>query len=326
MEKWVFFQQERTGGGPDTGLCTRTLQVPETVPALAGRLPVALRFREQAGELAALLYADGEVIRTQPLFEPQPRLDPEAGVLLPAQVPEPEKILAVYQHKTWWTRPAFPSRCADIPDRTQLLLLRYPEGTLCILAVTDEIYRCDLLGGKDWNLQIRCRSGRTGDSRIHTLCAAMAWDRDPYEAVRRAVTAAAAGRKQPVLLRQARHYPEIFEGFGWCTWDAFYHGVSEEGIFRKLEELRGKGVPAPRRGGTACVGRPCAPGSGAQDGDSILLVVSRRHRARARQCLKGGVQAVGAARRPLRGDVPRERAELHGQHHAEAVVPRKHHV
>ncbi len=222
-----------------------TVGVPDRVAPLDGRLPVETRL-ETAGEPengTALLFADGEVIFTGPLFEPQPRLDPEEGFLIPLQVPSPDRILAVYQHKSWWVRPAFPVHMADIPERTQLLLLQYPAGTLCVLAVTDDLYRSDLMGGKDWDLQIRCRSGRVGDSRVHTLCAALAWDADPYKAVRKAAAAAAQGRGTPCLLRQDRKYPEIFEGYGWCTWDAFYHAVDERGIFAKLDELKEKKVP-----------------------------------------------------------------------------------
>ncbi len=218
---------------------------PERVAALDGRLPVEIRL-ETVGDPrddVALLSADGNVIFSQPLFEPQPRLDPEKGFLIPLQVPSPDRILAVYQHKSWWTRPAFPVHCADIPVRTQLLLLRYPAGTLCILAVTDAVYRCDIEGGKDWNLQIRCRSGRVGDSSVHTLCAAIAWDEDPYTAIRKAAAAAARRRTAPCLLRSERRYPEVFEGLGWCTWDAFYHAVDEKGILAKLDELRAKQVP-----------------------------------------------------------------------------------
>lgn len=39
-----------------------------------------------------------------------------------------------------------------------------------------------------------------------------------------------------------REYPKEFEGFGWCTWDAFYRDVTSDKIYQKLEELKSKGV------------------------------------------------------------------------------------
>ena len=39
-----------------------------------------------------------------------------------------------------------------------------------------------------------------------------------------------------------REYPEIFNGFGWCTWNAFYHDVTSEKIYQKLDEFKEKGV------------------------------------------------------------------------------------
>lgn len=39
-----------------------------------------------------------------------------------------------------------------------------------------------------------------------------------------------------------RAYPEKFEGFGWCTWNAFYHDVTSEKILKKLDEFKEKGI------------------------------------------------------------------------------------
>lgn len=36
----------------------------------------------------------------------------------------------------------------------------------------------------------------------------------------------------------------MFEYFGWCSWDAFYHEVSHKGIIEKMQELKDKRIPA----------------------------------------------------------------------------------
>ena len=38
------------------------------------------------------------------------------------------------------------------------------------------------------------------------------------------------------LLRENKQLPEMFEYFGWCSWDAFYHKVNEAGLLEKMEE------------------------------------------------------------------------------------------
>lgn len=51
--------------------------------------------------------------------------------------------------------------------------------------------------------------------------------RDIYALIENAVTKAAklSGSARP---RTDKDLPECMNGFGWCTWDAFYSGVSAE--------------------------------------------------------------------------------------------------
>ena len=241
---------------------------------------------------AVCFFADGTLELTDPFVEPQPRLDPEKGFEFCLNLPKPERILAIRQHASWWTRPVFPDSLQSIPDRTQMLLLKYPEGTCAVLAVCDEIYRADfysprervLPGEKDGtdfhgqgervpvespqasvslqasespqppeprefneteteSLSVRCASNRVGDCNVHTLFAAAAWDENPYLAIRKAAKSAAAAKAGGICERGERTFPEILEGFGWCTWNAFYREVSEEGIIAKLDEFRRKNIP-----------------------------------------------------------------------------------
>lgn len=46
-----------------------------------------------------------------------------------------------------------------------------------------------------------------------------------------------------IALREERRLPEMFQYLGWCSWDAFYREVSEDGIRQKAEELTEKEVP-----------------------------------------------------------------------------------
>lgn len=224
------------------------IDIPESVSMFEGRLTIGIHGEKSENGDALLLFADGDLVFEEPFVEPQPRLDPHAGFSFDIRIPEPEKILAVYQHKSWWVRPEFPETCAKIPDRTQMLLLKYREETVCLAATCGDVFRTDFCGvscaGDDagkTTIRVRTSSNRVGDCRVHTPLFAIASASNPYKAVRQAE--ALPGEMAKMLPRSKREYPDLFEGFGWCTWDAFYRDVSEEGIIAKLEEFREKKVP-----------------------------------------------------------------------------------
>ncbi|KAG2451611.1 hypothetical protein HYH02_003392 [Chlamydomonas schloesseri] len=64
---------------------------------------------------------------------------------------------------------------------------------------------------------------------------------DPYELIERGVAAAAAlsGGARP---RSTKQMPASLDGFGWCTWDAFYSTVSARGLSEGLAALEAGGV------------------------------------------------------------------------------------
>jgi raffinose synthase len=65
--------------------------------------------------------------------------------------------------------------------------------------------------------------------------------RDPYHLVDAGVAAAAAmsGGAKP---RALKRMPASLDGFGWCTWDAFYSTVSARGLSEGLSSLEAGGV------------------------------------------------------------------------------------
>ena len=215
-----------------------SMKIPDRISALDGRLEISISKKQTDG--TDCYYADGDVFFTEPLIEPQPRLDSKEGFTFEIELDRPERILAIYQHRTWWVRPSFPESFEAIPERTQMLLLKYRDETICLTAESGDIYRTDF-SGAEGKIRVRTSSNRVGDCHVHTPLFAVASDLSPYDAARRA--SLAIGRDRGMLTREERVYPEIFEGFGWCTWDAFYRDVTEEGIIAKLEELREKQIP-----------------------------------------------------------------------------------
>lgn len=65
---------------------------------------------------------------------------------------------------------------------------------------------------------------------------------DPFTAIKNNFLCGKSTNAIKVDLIDKREYPEMFDGFGWCTWNAFYHDVTAEKIYQKLEEFKEKDV------------------------------------------------------------------------------------
>lgn len=84
-------------------------------------------------------------------FQEQDTFNPDCALEVTFDVrPAPHgPMLCLYQHKEWWTRPAWCTNPADIPPRTQLVLWRSDErGDLPAAAKTDVPTGGVLAGGK----------------------------------------------------------------------------------------------------------------------------------------------------------------------------------
>ncbi|CAI6080034.1 Sip1-related alpha-galactosidase [Cohnella sp. JJ-181] len=156
---------------------------------------------------------------------------------------QPGRWMAVYQHKDWWTRPAFGTDWTEIPDRTQLLLCGGNDRYAQLLPVSGGAVRADASGWAS-GVSLRLSPGQSGLTRIHTLAFVLGEGEDPYAMVERHAAAAAESLGKPGMLRKDKTYPPLLDKVGWCSWDAFYHRVHEEGLLQKAEELQRLGVPA----------------------------------------------------------------------------------
>ena len=167
------------------------------------------------------------------------RLETPVKVWLP--FPRPESMTALYLLNEWWTRPAFVSRFEDIPDRTQVLLMRYPDRCGCFVPMVGRAFKAILGPGTAGALALAMQSGTSGARELDEPLYLYAEGATLAEAVRKAFRWL-AGEKN-LRLRAERRIPEMLRYLGWCSWDAFYREVSEAGIRQKAEELRDKEVP-----------------------------------------------------------------------------------
>lgn len=92
----------------------------------------------------------------------------------------------------------------------------------------DVYLRCRLLQPVSADAILRIESGDpTVKSSEWPSVALVSSGRDIYTLMEKAVTKAArlSGNARP---RTEKNLPDCMNGFGWCTWDAFYSGVSAE--------------------------------------------------------------------------------------------------
>lgn len=173
----------------------------------------------------------------------QDYIDPERGITYRLDIENYERLMAVYQHKNWWVRPSFPETLVGVPKKTQLLLIGKDDYTVALMAVTGDALRSDIEGNENGSICVRVSSNQFGCKRAETLSLVAAWGTDPYQAIAKAAELAAEQLGRPEILRRNKVYPGIFEKLGWCSWDAFYQQVNEEGIFEKMDELHEKAIP-----------------------------------------------------------------------------------
>lgn len=155
----------------------------------------------------------------------------------------PGRWMAVYQHKDWWTRPAFGTGWKDVPERTQSLLCGDAGRYLQALPVSGGAVRADVSGGEA-GIVVRLTPGGTGLTRLDAVAFVLGVGDDPYAMIERHAAVAAEALGRTSLLRSNKTYPPLLDRLGWCSWDAFYHKVNEEGLSEKAEELQRLGVPA----------------------------------------------------------------------------------
>ena len=153
-------------------------------------------------------------------------------------------LMAISQHKPWWMRPYFAKDLENIPARTQLVIGRGSRHGLfwVMMALCSDRTRTDLEGKKD-GIRITVSSNRNNETALDEPFFAFAEGPDPYDLITRIYKELREQRNFSFKLREEKAFPQVFRGLGWCTWDSLGHDVTEEAIFRKMEELQEKQVP-----------------------------------------------------------------------------------
>jgi len=162
--------------------------------------------------------------------------------VLPLRLPGFARGLTGTKTEIFWTKPFFPKTLHEIPPKTQFLLWQEKDGRYgVLLPLAGGEALCHLQGVKG-AVDLVVTTGQDSLRRTAGPLFVAGFGRDPYSLVRDSYRAAARFMGKAACLRVNKPYPIPFEYLGWCTWDAFYRGVTAKKIVAQLERYRRRGV------------------------------------------------------------------------------------
>ncbi|XP_057768021.1 probable galactinol--sucrose galactosyltransferase 6 [Salvia miltiorrhiza] len=168
------------------------------------------------------------------------------------------RFLACFRFKLWWMAQKMGDKGRDIPLETQFLLLETKEGShleadednddnkivyTVFLPLIEGPFKACLQGNAADELELCLESGdfdTVGSTFTHSVY--ISCGTDPFAAVHDAIKAVKL-HLGTFRLRHEKKIPGIVDCFGWCTWDAFYQEVTQEGVEAGLESLEAGGTP-----------------------------------------------------------------------------------
>lgn len=142
----------------------------------------------------------------------------------------------------FWMLPVAGTDLAHVPVETQALHLRFTDGSFgVVIPLVQSPARCALRGAAGGTLEVMLE---TGDARtvVGSFTAVYIGVGDDLHALMEHAARAVSARLGSGRLRRDKPLPAWVEGFGWCTWDAFYQEVDQAKVRSGLESFRALGV------------------------------------------------------------------------------------
>lgn len=168
------------------------------------------------------------------------------------------RFMACFRFKLWWMAQKMGDKASDIPLETQFLLVETKDGShiesddgneenqivyTVFLPLIEGSFRACLQGNAQDELELCLESGDAdtkASSFTHSLF--ISAGTDPFGTITDAIGAVKSHLKT-FRQRHEKKLPGIVDFFGWCTWDAFYQEVTQEGVEAGLSSLAAGGTP-----------------------------------------------------------------------------------
>lgn len=181
--------------------------------------------------------SDGSAFVTLSAPEPSDRLVIPAGVL-----PSLIRFTCCHRYEPFWNTAKAGTSLSEVPPETQYLLAEImPARYLLAIPLIDGPMRCSLQGNEKGELEIVAESGDPQITASEVCGLYLVVGEEPFSLIGDSAEEVCAFLKSG-RLRAQKPVPPFVEGFGWCTWDAFYTEVSESKIGEGLSALRDGGV------------------------------------------------------------------------------------
>ncbi|EOA20025.1 hypothetical protein CARUB_v10000299mg [Capsella rubella] len=170
------------------------------------------------------------------------------------------RFMSCFRFKLWWMAQRMGQMGRDIPYETQFLLVESNDGShlepdgdngvesnqkiyTVFLPLIEGSFRSCLQGNVNDEVELCLESGDADTKRssfTHSLYVHAGTD--PFQTITDAIRTVKS-HLSSFRQRHEKKLPGIVDYFGWCTWDAFYQEVTQEGVEAGLESLAAGGTP-----------------------------------------------------------------------------------
>ncbi len=156
-------------------------------------------------------------------------------------LPRMSRWLALARPALYWMEPRVGHDAAAIPLETQFLLWERDDNTYGVLIPLIEGDCRATVSGFSRGVRLRFGGSLPGAHPRTMTAAFVGHGHDPFGLVDAAMGAVAA-RLRTFRVRPDKPVPPFADWLGWCTWDAFYHDVTERKILGGLRSFARGGV------------------------------------------------------------------------------------
>lgn len=156
-------------------------------------------------------------------------------------LPRMARWLALTRPALYWMEPRVGHDAADIPSETQFLLWERDDKRYGVLIPLVEGDTRATVSGSLHGPRLRFGGSLANDAPSSMIAAFVGHGDEPFALVD-AATAAVAARLRTFRPRTEKPDPPFVDWLGWCTWDAFYHEVTERKILGGLRSFARGGV------------------------------------------------------------------------------------
>ena len=162
-------------------------------------------------------------------------------------IPFNKKVTGVLSRDLYnpnWTEPYFEKDFDKLPFNIQNILIESDGEYTNILPLFCDDFTAKITASENKNeIRISISPMYSGTIKISGYFMIMSESDNPYASIEKTYDFAIERNLIDSDIRKNKSYPDTFNYLGWCSWNAFYHDVTDEKLTQKLEEFKSKGIP-----------------------------------------------------------------------------------